>query len=131
DSRRVLAVRQSKHAESQPPHRRPCHRRVCYHHLRHCFRPGSGSARRQGLALNQRENSVSATRGLVMQNRKCLVLIEIGLERHPAGVNAPMKADRADVSLALREKGWAPCRVWFDGQTGEWVASVIYRAGAV
>ena len=63
-----------------------------------------------------------------MQKRSCPVLIEIGLERHPSGVNALQKADRAEVSLALREKGWTPCRVWFDGQTGEWVASVIYRA---
>jgi hypothetical protein len=65
-----------------------------------------------------------------MPNRKCPVLIEIGLERCPAGVSASQKADRAEVSLVLREKGWTPCRVWFDGQTGEWVASVIYRASA-
>ena len=40
-----------------------------------------------------------------MQRRKCPVLIEIGLERHPAGINASLDADRAEVSLALREKG--------------------------
>jgi len=62
-----------------------------------------------------------------MQRRKCPVLIEIGLERHPAGINASLDADRAEVSLALREKGWT-CRVWFESQAGAWIASVIYRA---
>jgi hypothetical protein len=65
-----------------------------------------------------------------MQRRKCPVLIEIGSQRHPAGIKAPLNAERAEVSLALREKGWTPCRVWFDSQAGEWVASVIYRATA-
>jgi hypothetical protein len=65
-----------------------------------------------------------------MQHRKCPVLIEIGSKRHPAGIHARLNADRAEVSLALREKGWTPCRVWFDSQAYEWVASVIYRRSA-
>ena len=65
-----------------------------------------------------------------MPRRVRPVLIEMELERFVSGISAPLKADPADVSLALREKGWAPCRVWFDPQAGAWVASVIYRAGA-
>jgi hypothetical protein len=58
------------------------------------------------------------------------VLIEIDLQRLPAGINASSKAEPAEVSLALRDKGWSPCRVWFDPHEGAWIASVIYRAGA-
>jgi hypothetical protein len=60
----------------------------------------------------------------------CPVLIEMGGDRHPAGIKAPSRAEPADVSLALRDKGWTPCRVWFDAGVGAWVAAVIYRAGA-
>jgi hypothetical protein len=65
-----------------------------------------------------------------MPRRVCPVLIEMGRERLLSGINAPLKAEPADVSLALREKGWTPCRVWFDPQAGAWIAAVIYRAGA-
>jgi hypothetical protein len=64
-----------------------------------------------------------------MSRRVCPVLIELERDRHPAGFNARLDAERAEVSLALREKGWSPCRVWFDAQADAWVASVIYRAG--
>jgi hypothetical protein len=40
-----------------------------------------------------------------MQHRKYLVLIEIGSKRHPVGIRARLNADRAEVSLALRERG--------------------------
>ena len=63
-----------------------------------------------------------------MSRRVCPVLIEMERHRHPAGFSAPLAAERAEVSLALRERGWSPCRVWFDPQEGVWVASVIYRA---
>lgn len=64
-----------------------------------------------------------------MRRRKCPVLIEMDLQRLPAGINAPPRARPVEVSLALRERGWSPCRVWFDAGEGAWVASVIYRAG--
>jgi hypothetical protein len=50
--------------------------------------------------------------------------------RHPAGVKAPPRAKPAEVSLALREKGWTPYRIWFDASASAWIASVIYRPGA-
>jgi hypothetical protein len=62
-----------------------------------------------------------------MYRRKCPVLIEMDLQRLPAGINVPSKAKPVDVSLALREKGWSPCRVWFDAGEGAWIAAVIYR----
>ena len=68
--------------------------------------------------------------GSVMARRVCPVMIEMERQRHPAGFTVPLGADRVEVSLALREKGWSPCRVWFDAQSTTWVASVMYRTGA-
>jgi hypothetical protein len=59
----------------------------------------------------------------------CPVLIEMGVDRHAAGIKAPSKAKPVEVSLALREKGWTPCRIWFDANAGAWIAVVIYRSG--
>jgi hypothetical protein len=50
--------------------------------------------------------------------------------RLPAGINAPSRAEPAEVSLALRDKGWMPYRIWFDAAEEAWVASVIYRPDA-
>jgi hypothetical protein len=60
----------------------------------------------------------------------CPVLIEMDAGRLAASVRASVKAKPAEVSLALREKGGSPCRVWFDSEAGAWIATVIYRAGA-
>lgn len=65
-----------------------------------------------------------------MRRRRCPVLIELDLQRHPLGIDAPSRADAAEVSLALRERGWSPMRVWFDATEGAWIAAVIYRPGS-
>jgi hypothetical protein len=65
-----------------------------------------------------------------MPSHVCPVLIEMGTDRYAAGINAPSKAEPAEVSLALREKGWTPCRIRFDAGVGAWIAMVIYRPGA-
>jgi hypothetical protein len=63
------------------------------------------------------------------RSSKCPVLIEMDVQRLPAGIKAPLRAKPVDVSLALREKGWWPFRVWFDTGEGAWIATVIYRDG--
>ena len=69
--------------------------------------------------------------GRVMRRRRgCPVLIELGLDRYPAGIKASSKADPAEVSLALREEGWSPYRIKFDAGENMWIASVIYRRDA-
>ena len=69
--------------------------------------------------------------GRVMRRRRgCLVLIELGLDRYPAGIKASSKAEPAEVSLALREEGWSPYRIKFDAGENMWIASVIYRRDA-
>jgi len=62
-----------------------------------------------------------------MGRRGCPVLIEMNPERLPAGIDAPSRAEPAEVSLALRDKGWSPYRIWFDARADAWVAAVIYR----
>ena len=59
---------------------------------------------------------------------ECPVLIEMdNWRRHPAGIDVPSRAEPAEVSLALRDKGWSPYRVWFDAKADAWVAAVFYR----
>jgi hypothetical protein len=66
-----------------------------------------------------------------MAPRECPVLIEMDdWRRHPAGIDVPSKAEPAQVSLALRDKGWSPYRIWFDARADAWVAAVIYRPDA-
>jgi hypothetical protein len=58
------------------------------------------------------------------------VLIEVDQQRLPAGINVPSRAEPAEVSLALRDRGWSPYRIWFDARVDAWVAAVIYRPDA-
>ena len=65
-----------------------------------------------------------------MPRHMCPVLIEMETGRLAVALRARADAKPAEVSLALRDKGWSPCRVWFDPEAGAWIASVIFRAGA-
>ena len=68
--------------------------------------------------------------GRVMSGRGCPVLIEMDLQRLPAGISVPSKAEPVEVSLALRDRGWTPYRIWFDAGQRAWIAAVIYRPDA-
>ena len=69
--------------------------------------------------------------GRVMGRRECPVLIEMDdRQRLPANIDAPSRAEPAEVSLALRDKGWSPYRIWFDSGEDAWIAAVIYRPDA-
>lgn len=68
-----------------------------------------------------------------MGQRECPVLIEMDADdrrRHSAGIDAPSRAEPVEVSLALRDRGWSPYRVWFDASVDAWVAVVTYRPDA-
>ncbi len=62
-----------------------------------------------------------------MRRHVCPVLIEMDVHRVSAEIDAPSIAEPAEVSLALRERGWSPWRVWFDATEDAWVAAVIHR----
>jgi hypothetical protein len=61
----------------------------------------------------------------LMRRRSCPVLVETYQGRSPSGVYAPPTAHPTDVTIALREKGWVPYRIWFEEQEDLWVAKVI------
>jgi len=42
-----------------------------------------------------------------------------------APVTMPESASPVDVSLRLRERGWTPYKVYFDGYSQAWIAVVI------
>jgi len=73
---------------------------------------------------------VSLNQGGRVVSRACPVLIEMDQLRLPAGIDVPSRAEPAEVSLALRERGWSPYRIWFDARAGAWVAAIIYRPDA-
>jgi hypothetical protein len=52
-------------------------------------------------------------------------LVETYQGRSPSGVYAPPTAHPTDVTIALREKGWVPYRIWFEEHENLWVAKVI------
>ena len=45
--------------------------------------------------------------------------------RRNAGFTVPETADAADVSMRLRERGWAPYRLRLDSEQHVWIAVVI------
>jgi hypothetical protein len=67
----------------------------------------------------------------IEQQRVWPVLIDTDQQRLPAGIDVPSRAGPAEVFLALREKGWSPCRIWFDGMADAWVAVVIHTPDAL
>jgi hypothetical protein len=60
-----------------------------------------------------------------MSVRKCPVLIETSRGRASARFSFAATAQPVDVSLALRESGWAAYRVRFDPEVAAWIAKVI------
>ena len=61
----------------------------------------------------------------LMRKRRCPVLVETYQGRLPSGVYAPPTAHPTEVTLALREKGWAPYRIRFEPEEDVWIAKVI------
>jgi bifunctional non-homologous end joining protein LigD len=47
------------------------------------------------------------------------------VSKHRERAYAPPTAQPTEVTLALREKGWVPYRVWFEPEEELWVAKVI------
>jgi hypothetical protein len=60
-----------------------------------------------------------------MPRRRRRVFIDTPKGRRSAGFTVSEEADAADVSLWLRERGWAPCRLRLEPEQHAWVAIVI------
>ena len=61
----------------------------------------------------------------LMRKRLCPVLVETYQGRSHTGLSAPPTAQRVEVALALREKGWVPYRIRFEPDEDVWIAKVI------
>jgi hypothetical protein len=60
-----------------------------------------------------------------MPRRRRRVLIETSRGRISAGFSVPPEADAADVSMALRRRGWAPYKLHLEAEQHAWIAIVI------
>jgi len=60
-----------------------------------------------------------------MRHRRRRVFIDTPKGRVSAGFTVPETADAADVSMRLRERGWAPYRLRRDQEQNAWIAIVI------
>jgi hypothetical protein len=60
-----------------------------------------------------------------MSHRRRRVFIDSPKGRRSAGFTVSEEADAADVSMQLRERGWAPYRLRLDPEQHMWVAVVI------
>jgi hypothetical protein len=57
--------------------------------------------------------------------RRRRVFIDTPKGRVDAGFSVPEAAEAADVSLRLREAGWAPYRLHLEPEENTWIAVVI------
>jgi hypothetical protein len=60
-----------------------------------------------------------------MPHRRRRVFVDTPKGRISAGFSVPEIADAADVSMRLRERGWAPYRLRLDAEQDVWVAIVL------
>jgi hypothetical protein len=66
-----------------------------------------------------------------MSHRRRRVFVETSGGRISAGFTVPAAADAADVSMALRRRGWSPYRLSLEAEQHAWVAVVIDWSRAV
>jgi hypothetical protein len=58
-------------------------------------------------------------------HRRRRVYIDTSKGRVSAGFTVPAEADAADVSMALRRRGYTPYRLTLDAENHAWIAVVI------
>jgi hypothetical protein len=61
----------------------------------------------------------------LMLQRRRRVFVDTPKGRRSAGFTVPMSADAADVSMALRRRGWSPYALRFETERNAWVALVM------
>ena len=60
-----------------------------------------------------------------MLHRRRRVFVDTPQGRRSAGITVPMSADAADVSMALRRRGWSPYALRLETEQNVWVAFVM------
>jgi hypothetical protein len=61
----------------------------------------------------------------LMPHRRRRVFVDTPKGRRSAGFTVPESADAADVSMALRRRGWSPYALRFDPEQHAWTALVM------
>jgi len=61
----------------------------------------------------------------LMPHRRRRVFVDTPKGRRSAGFTVPESADAADVSMALRRRGWSPYALRFDSEQHAWIALVM------
>ena len=61
--------------------------------------------------------------GLMSRRRR--VFVDTPKGRRSAGFSVPENAVAADVSMALRSRGWSPCALRLDPEQNAWIALVM------
>jgi len=78
-----------------------------------------------GAGSPVRSNNLSLPTGIAMSRRRRRVFIETQKGRRSAGFTVDGLADAADVSMALRNRGWVAYRLRLDAENHAWIATVI------
>ena len=60
-----------------------------------------------------------------MPHRRRQVIMDTPKGRRSAGFTVPESADSADVSMALRSRGWSPYALRFELEQNAWIALVM------
>ena len=60
-----------------------------------------------------------------MSHRRRRVLVDTPKGRRSAGFTVPERADAAEVSMALRKRGWTPYALRLSPEQGAWIALVM------
>jgi hypothetical protein len=60
-----------------------------------------------------------------MPHRRRRVFVDTPKGRRSAGFTVSESADAADVSMALRRRGWSPYALRFDPEQHAWIAFVM------
>ena len=60
-----------------------------------------------------------------MPHRRRRVIVDTPKGRRSAGFTVPESADAADVSIALRQRGWSPYALRLEREEHAWIAFVM------
>ena len=82
-------------------------------------------SRRSRYGAQPRSRSLMFAMVGLMSHRRRRVFVDTPKGCRNAGFTVPETADAADVSMRLRERGWAPYRLRLDSEQHVWIAVVI------
>ena len=92
-------------------------------HINRAGSPGAGCHYTDGLFQTGDRLRPFAMVGLMSRRRR--VFVDTPKGRRSAGFSVPESAVAADVSMALRSRGWSPYALRLDSEQHAWIALVM------